>query len=324
LDGDSSIRENLLRQIPDPFRSVITINRREVVLQLSGLITSILVLPLPNAIAAEVGGDEDFDTSIRNNELIWSSEESFEQPPVYINNEFSQSPEIANDTLGSPYRAPGSSLVKLDTMQASGANAPQDAPKATAVSPGAYFSDDLHKSFWSESESPLSSAPSKIRGGDSVGATYHLFARPTELPPGESIEANLRRVVPERGSVSAAGTRDAVNLMRNSGAWNYKDTFGRSWKDAGDFNFGVISAALEVPEWFALLFAGWYAEYHGTHIDEWGHWYNWSGSLGHDPHAQEKIKEGYEYYRNKELVDMLYNQPPENHYHLGEPGAFRF
>jgi hypothetical protein len=316
-----------LEQISKPVRQPINFNRRAV-LRLGSLATGAFLLPPHYAVAQEeetaMPDSEGIDTSVRNNELLWSSEVSLDQPTVYLNSEFGQSPGQVNDTLGSGYRAPGSSLVKLDTTQASGVDAPQDAPKSAGVSPGSYFSDDLHKSFWSESESVLSSAPSKIRGEDGAGATYHLFVRPTELPGAESIDANIRRVVPERGSVSATGTRDAVDLMRNSGAWNYKDTFGPSWKDAGDYNFGVISAALQVPEWFALRFAGWYAELHGAHVDEWGHWYDWSGSFGHDPHAQEKIKEGYEYYRNKELVDILYRQPQDNHYHLGEPGPFKF
>lgn len=301
-------------------------SRREI-LELGGLIAAVLVFPVTDLLAeeADLGGSaqDDFDTSSRTNELLWS-EEFPEQHTVYLNSEFGQSPEKVNDELGNSFRAPGSSLVKLDTMQASATNAPQDAPRSAAVAPGTYFADEPHKSFWSDSESLLSAAPSKIRGGDGVGADYHLFTRPTELPPGETIEANIRRVVPERRSVSVAGTRQAIDLMRNSGAWNYKDTFGREWKDAGDFNFGVISAALDVPEWFALRFAGWYAEHHGTHLDEWGHWYDWSGSFGHDPHAQEKIKEGYEYYYHKELIDMLYSKPEPSHYHLRSPEAFKF
>jgi hypothetical protein len=97
--------------------------------------------------------ENSFDTSTRNNELIWSSECSLEQPTVYINSEFNQSPETANSQFGTQYRTPGLSLVKLDITQSSATDTSQDAPGYAAVTPGTYFSDDLHKNFWNDSES---------------------------------------------------------------------------------------------------------------------------------------------------------------------------
>jgi hypothetical protein len=136
---------------------------------------------------------------------------------------------------------------------------------------------------------------------------FHLFNKPVDLPGDESIASNLKRLDSHSNYISAFV--DAWQLMRNSGEWNYKRTYGRDWKDAGDFNFGVMARALGVPLDSALRFAGWYATNHGTHVQEWGHWTDRSGNYGHDPHAQEKIKQGYEYYNHRDLIDILYNNP---------------
>jgi hypothetical protein len=212
--------------------------------------------------------------------------------------------EIGNQT-GIEYRPPTCGMQDLTTMQFLGTRTPESAPGYLSVSPNSYFADDLSRSFFSNGETCLSTASRKIGGGERYRDRYHLFNRPTALPPGESVEQNFKRLVPSAGSVSAVATRDAQELMRNRGKWDYKRR-GREWEDAGNFNYGFISAALDIPEWFALRYAGWYGTHHGAHDESQGHWYDLSGSFGDDPRDQAQIRQGYEYFYDKDLIDLIY------------------
>jgi len=259
---------------------------------------------------SEEGGEvgDEIDTSAPTNVLVWSSDWD-QQQTVYLNGELGYKPGNTDEQLGAQYRAPGMAQSHLDDMQQLSTNTPTASPGPSAVAPGGYFSDNANYKFFSNSDIFTSASENIVGSGQ-----YHLFVKPVELHGNESIDANIRRVV-DAGTPYAVSVLNAIQLMRNSGEWNYKRTYGPSGKDAGDFNYGVVSAALGIPEDAALRFAGWYAENHGTHFP--GHWYDRSGSYGHDPHAQEIITQGYEYYYHKELIDFMYRgAPSENRYQL--------
>jgi hypothetical protein len=281
--------------------------RRQVLSQL-GFTSPALLLLLSRFAIADEGDENGFNTSQPTNELIWSSEWENQQP-VYVNSEFNRNPDV-NEQLGSEYRPPGASLLKLDSVHSSATNTPQTAPGAISVGPDVYSADSPNRAFMNDADSFLAGAIDKVKGS----AQYHLFKRPVELPGSDTIKGNLQQIGSQENYL--ASLFDAISRMRNSGAWNYKRTVGASWKDAGDFNYGVISDALGVPQDLALRFAGLYAMKAGTHVPEWGAPWDIAGNYGHDPHAQQVIREAYEYYDNRELIDQIYDTPPSNQYHL--------
>ncbi|MGX9179127.1 polymorphic toxin type 44 domain-containing protein [Mesorhizobium sp. BHbdii] len=215
--------------------------------------------------------------------------------------------EPTSTETGISYREPTCGLYTLTTHQSLATNTPTEPPGYLSSSSGSYFSDNQSRSF-------LAGAPDCIERASKIiesAGKYHLFNRPTALPRGQSVDENVRKLFQGIDKATLSGRTEAliaaVQLVRNSGFWNYKSTFGSQWENAGNFNFGYAFAAVGVPEEIALRGAGAYGTYFGQWDPSSGHWFDLSGSFGDDPRDQEQIRNGYDYYKNRELIDILYN-----------------
>lgn len=224
------------------------------------------------------------------------------------------SPDEPSDLDGSPgldvggeYRFPTCGFDRLTPAQLGATNTPAAAPSYLSEGGAGYFSDDFGRAFSSESPDCMTLSARKI--GGTRGDKFHLYRRPTDLPPGESVFRNADElkslfVVPKVGPALALGA--AIQNVRNSGKWNYKRSVGSGWEDAGNFNFGAIVASLGLNEELSLRLAGLYGEFFGEYDPSWGHFYDSTGSFGDDWRDQEIIRGGYEYYNNAALIDTIY------------------
>jgi RHS repeat-associated protein len=123
-------------------------------------------------------------------------------------------------------------------------------------------------------------------------------------PPRVSIRSNVNRAT-TIGLVLDSGPLAAANQLikyagvyftfRNGGPMDYKQT--QQGDDFGNFNYGAVNAALNVPEQIALRAAGWAQQRARTSLAEWGH-PSGSSPYGDDPDDQSMISLGYAYYSN--------------------------
>ncbi|TPM02115.1 polymorphic toxin type 44 domain-containing protein [Mesorhizobium sp. B2-3-10] len=280
-------------------RSFLTLNRRDFVTFLADT----LILSIPSYAWSQEGGE--IDTATPNSVLIDSETYYYDRNEVYINGEFSGGSEDIGPQLGISSRAPDN-FSTIDVIQRMAVGQAQVDAAPSGSDPRSYSSATFSRQIQSEAGSPLERAAD---GLSRSSRQYHLYDRPIDLPPGQSVEANLRRLIPDPSSVPASAMRDAQILLRRGGDWDYKRNGHPEWEDAGNFNFGYIAAGLGIPEDAVLRFAGWYQQYYGAKNEKFGHWYDASGSYGDDPHDQEMIKRGY---RHHEVADWIYrNEPPQ-------------
>ena len=83
--------------------------------------------------------------------------------------------------------------------------------------------------------------------------------------------------------------------VRTGGPWDYKNQYGRQYEDFGNFNYGAVGKALELSDLLLLRAAGWYQERGRNYRSKDGHWW-WLVPYGDDPHYQQLIKAGINYY----------------------------
>ena len=69
------------------------------------------------------------------------------------------------------------------------------------------------------------------------------------------------------------------------------------FEDFGNFNYGAICAAIGIPDTITLRGAGWAQTRSGTSKPDYGKPWGFA-PYGDDPHDQEMIKAGINYYRN--------------------------
>jgi RHS repeat-associated protein len=191
---------------------------------------------------------------------------------------------------------------------------------------------DCGTAFDANSEAMFAGVSTK-RTGNSSDGIYHLFDAPTPLPPGHTVQANLeflavpkqlsprisvamiQMAAPTIGGIIRMAPRElgGYQMPWAVGLWDYKRTSGPEWDDAGNYNYGFISAGLHIPEWAAVEVAGIAKALTGSYDPSYGHFYNFGESSTHGisaPNLRE-IRKGYEYYRYGELVDWLYSRPPQ-------------
>lgn len=222
-------------------------------------------------------------------------------------------PPEFSQLAGVDFRFPTCGAQQLTSLELLATGTPAAAPLYVDGNRDAYFADHPNRGLLNNSDDHLGAASDKLSAASRV--PYHLFNPPTELPPGHSVGENWRLLAKDIDLKNLGGrleaTAAAVDLMRNSGMWNYKSFYGGRWEDAGNFNYGFIAAALGIPEQFALRFAGFYGTYYGQANPDGGHFwdFNRSGPYGDFPEDQHQIRNGYEYYYHKELIDLLYANP---------------
>lgn len=91
-------------------------------------------------------------------------------------------------------------------------------------------------------------------------------------------------------------------LVQNRGPLDYKQQ-GKQFEDFGNFNYGVVGAALGFDKDLLLRAAGWAQLRAGTsmQLPSWGQppkWILFGGKppYGDDPRDQQMISNGFEYY----------------------------
>jgi len=95
------------------------------------------------------------------------------------------------------------------------------------------------------------------------------------------------------------------NQVKNGGPWDYKQQ-GSDYEDFGNFNYGATGAAFGFPDTILLNEAGRAQQAAGTSLPSWGSpgpsLFPFLGTapFGDDPQDQYWIKEGIDFYRNRE------------------------
>ncbi|ALN79134.1 polymorphic toxin type 44 domain-containing protein [Lysobacter antibioticus] len=118
-----------------------------------------------------------------------------------------------------------------------------------------------------------------------------------EAPAGVSMDANIadthKHEFPNPGDM--VWFKEQV---QGGGPWDYK-TQGAQYENYGNFHFGVVAAAMDIPEQVGLRGAGWVQIDSNTTQDGWGKPYDLGdSSYGDDPRDQAQIKAGYDYYNS--------------------------
>jgi hypothetical protein len=84
-------------------------------------------------------------------------------------------------------------------------------------------------------------------------------------------------------------------MMESGGVWDYKRFNRVKYENFGNFHYGLVGAATDLPLWVLLRGAGGFQEYSGTSIPAFGSWWK-DMPHGDDPRDQEQIIRGYLYY----------------------------
>lgn len=113
-------------------------------------------------------------------------------------------------------------------------------------------------------------------------------------PPGVSMDDNIAQAQ-QHGFPQ--DLKWFYNQVKGGAEWDFKQQ-GAQYENFGNFHYGVVAAAMGIPEDVALRAAGYAQEQAGTSKDEWGNPIDIGGSYGDDPNDQQQIKEGYEYYNS--------------------------
>ncbi|MEJ2610932.1 MAG: polymorphic toxin type 44 domain-containing protein [Candidatus Thiodiazotropha sp.] len=86
--------------------------------------------------------------------------------------------------------------------------------------------------------------------------------------------------------------------VENKGPWDFKQQ-GAQYQDFGNYHYGLMAAAMGIPENIALRAAGSAQILAGTNDSTWGNpLYPNGGPYGDDPQDQAQIKAGYDYYNS--------------------------
>ncbi|MCC5463786.1 polymorphic toxin type 44 domain-containing protein [Pelosinus baikalensis] len=117
------------------------------------------------------------------------------------------------------------------------------------------------------------------------------YAYAPKTPPGVSIDANVK----EAREYAASHSRAEVyqwfyDSVKNGARWDFKQ-LGSEYQEFGNYHYGVIGNALEIPEQVLLRAAGWAQYRAGTSELGWGTFFGCE-PYGDDPEDQEWIKRG--------------------------------
>jgi RHS repeat-associated protein len=125
-------------------------------------------------------------------------------------------------------------------------------------------------------------------------------AKPPELPNGATVKANIQLIQMDRAFAGPALIFAFYNLVRNHGAWDYKqqNSYPQQYDDAGNFNYGATGAAAGLSTQLLLRAAGYAQIEAGTSTSAWRGLLGPFGTppYGDDPADQAEIKAGIAYY----------------------------
>ena len=186
------------------------------------------------------------------------------------------------------------------------ANQTENRPAKTSV-PKTATSRGIHQDTYDSGDANALKASRPLPASDDEctsecirGPSRHVPAAPPlpgkqlcvpPAPPGVSLEENIAKT-------RDMSIQDFYQHVRSGGPWDYKQQ-GNEYEDFGNFHYGVMGAAMGIPEEVLLRGAGWAQQQAGTSEDEFGTPYDLPGtsSYGDDPRDQEMIRQGIEYYR---------------------------
>jgi hypothetical protein len=121
-----------------------------------------------------------------------------------------------------------------------------------------------------------------------------LLDAPTS-PSSVSMDDNIRLSQQHGFPQDLNWFRDQV---KNKGPWDFKQQ-GAQYQDYGNYHYGVMAAAMGIPETVALRAAGYAQTEAGTNDSTWGGPTDLNGGpYGDDPQDQAQIKAGYGYYKS--------------------------
>jgi len=86
-------------------------------------------------------------------------------------------------------------------------------------------------------------------------------------------------------------------FFKNKSMFDFKQE-GKIYEDYGNFVYGAVGSALDIPVAILYRAAGWAQIRAQTSNPEWGSPYSLSGSYGDEPKDQDMIECGIDYYRN--------------------------
>jgi hypothetical protein len=115
-----------------------------------------------------------------------------------------------------------------------------------------------------------------------------------EAPPGVSMDTNIAEAQKHGFPQDLPWF---YNQVRNGAIWDYKQIDPEKYQDFGNFHYGVVAAAMGIPEDVALRAAGVAQLFAGTSKIEYG-LPGVSGAYGDDPKDQQQIGDGYAYYNS--------------------------
>lgn len=130
------------------------------------------------------------------------------------------------------------------------------------------------------------------------------------LPLGVSIDRNIADAKEYAATHSLFETYLwFCHQVKNKGPWDFKQS-GSQYEFLGNWHFGVIGAALGIPEVILLRMAGAVQIFAGTSTPEWGNPL-WLAPYGDDPADQEAIRQGIEWAgQNGHETSMLFPELP--------------
>ncbi len=152
-------------------------------------------------------------------------------------------------------------------------------------------------------------APGAAGDAPSTGAKFSPETQPAvsgppgvpKMPPGVDLDANVAEA--KKHAYNGLWFKDKVrnNKEGRPDSWDYKQ-LGAEYQDFGNFNYGVTGSAVGIPGDILLKQAGKAQKAAGTSKPEWGDpgiggVLGGTAPYGDDPHDQEMIQSGIDYYK---------------------------
>ena len=143
----------------------------------------------------------------------------------------------------------------------------------------------------------------KFANGAVSGAFVHLFNAEVKNFIAEArrkaLELSIDKIISSFEKMRNLPLAQRLMLLykftKNGSILDFKQE-NAMYQDYGNFTFGAVGSALDIDDAILLRGAGWAQTKAGTSQPEWGTYYGFEGSYGDDPHDQEMIKYGIQYY----------------------------
>ncbi|WP_024678647.1 polymorphic toxin type 44 domain-containing protein [Pseudomonas syringae] len=123
------------------------------------------------------------------------------------------------------------------------------------------------------------------------------FKIPEFIPPGVNVNLHMKLAYDQwnKDPLKWQFMSWFYYRVRNRGVWDYKQE-DSAWENYGNFHYGAVGTAGQLPEGILLRAAGYAQKRAGSQsvVEDWGKWYM-DPPYGDDPTDQDWIEEGIEY-----------------------------